>query len=56
MTGDPRWIRPPGAPVAQATSDTLEVQVNLDASQQGEVKGGERAQITLPGNASVQGR
>ena len=40
----------PGAPVAQATSDTLEVQVNLDASQQGEVKKGDRAQITLPGN------
>jgi peptidoglycan hydrolase-like protein with peptidoglycan-binding domain len=46
----------PGAPVAQATSDTLEVQVGLGASQQGEVKVGDRAQITLPGNASVTGK
>jgi multidrug efflux pump subunit AcrA (membrane-fusion protein) len=45
-----------GAQVAQATSDRLEVQVALDASQQGEVKRGERARITLPGNRSVTGR
>jgi hypothetical protein len=30
--------------------------VNLEASQQGEVKVGDRAQITLPGNASVTGK
>jgi hypothetical protein len=46
----------PGAEVAQATSDTLEVQVNLDASQQGEVKVGDRAQVTLPGNQLVKGK
>jgi hypothetical protein len=46
----------PGAEVAQATSDALEVQVNLEASQQGEVKVGDRAQITLPGNRSVMGK
>jgi HlyD family secretion protein len=46
----------PGAPVAHATSDTLEVQVNLEASQQGVVKVGDRAQITLPGNNSVKGK
>jgi peptidoglycan hydrolase-like protein with peptidoglycan-binding domain len=46
----------PGGQVAQATSDTLEVQVDLEASQQGEVKKGDRAQITLPGNRSVKGR
>jgi peptidoglycan hydrolase-like protein with peptidoglycan-binding domain len=46
----------PGAQVAQATSDTLEVQVDLDASQQGVVKKGDRAQITLPGNKSVKGK
>ena len=45
----------PGAQVAQGTSDTLDVQVDLDASQQGEVKLGDRAQITLPGNRSVTG-
>ena len=45
-----------GAQVAQATSDTLEVQVSLEASQQGEVKVGDRAQITLPGNKSVKGK
>jgi hypothetical protein len=46
----------PGAPVAQATSGTLEVQVALDPSQQDEVKTGDRAQITLPGNTSVTGK
>jgi hypothetical protein len=45
----------PGARVAQATSDTLEVQVDLAASQQGEVEKGDRARITLPGNTSVRG-
>jgi peptidoglycan hydrolase-like protein with peptidoglycan-binding domain len=46
----------PGAQVAQATSDTLEVQVALAPSQQGEVKPGDAAQITLPDNRSVAGR
>jgi peptidoglycan hydrolase-like protein with peptidoglycan-binding domain len=46
----------PGAPVLSATSDRLHVQVNLDPSQQGEVKKGDRAQITLPGNTPVTGR
>jgi peptidoglycan hydrolase-like protein with peptidoglycan-binding domain len=46
----------PGAQVLSATSDTLEVQVALDASQQGDVKQGDRAQITLPGNVSVTGK
>ena len=46
----------PGARVAHATSGTLEVQVRLDASQQGEVKRGDGARVTLPGNRSVEGR
>ena len=46
----------PGAPVLKATSELLHVQVNLDPSQQGEVKKGDRAQITLPGNTPVTGR
>ena len=46
----------PGTPVAQATSDRPEVQVALDASQQGEVKKGDRALVTLPGNTSVSGK
>ena len=46
----------PGGEVAQATSDTLEVQVNLEASQQGDVKVVDRARITLPGNRTVKGR
>jgi multidrug efflux pump subunit AcrA (membrane-fusion protein) len=41
--------------VLRATSDTLHVQVNLDPSQQGEVKKGDRAQIALPGNSPVTG-
>jgi peptidoglycan hydrolase-like protein with peptidoglycan-binding domain len=56
VTGQLGGSASPGAPVAQATSDTLEVQVNLDASQPGEVKKGDRAQITLPGNKSVTGK
>ena len=44
-----------GAPVLDATSDTPQVQVALDASQQGAVNQGARAQITLPGNRSVKG-
>lgn len=46
----------PGSQVAQATSDTLDVQANLDASQQGEVREGDRARITLPGNRTVTGK
>jgi hypothetical protein len=45
----------PGAPVLDATSDTPEVNVALDPSQQGAVKVGDRAQITLPGNTAVAG-
>lgn len=56
VTGELGGAARPGAQVAQATSDTLEVQVSLDASQQGEVKVGDRAQITLPGNTSVKGK
>jgi len=46
----------PGAQVAQSTSDALEVQVHLAATQQGEVETGDRARITLPGNRSVTGK
>jgi peptidoglycan hydrolase-like protein with peptidoglycan-binding domain len=56
VTGELGGSARPGARVAQATSDTLEVQVGLDASQQGEVKRGDRARITLPGNTSVTGK
>jgi hypothetical protein len=56
VTGELGEFARPGAPVVEATSDTLHVQVNLDPSQQGEVKKGDRAQITLPGNTPVTGR
>lgn len=46
----------PGAPVLDATSDALHVQVNLDPSEQGQVKRGARARITLPGGTTVTGR
>ena len=45
-----------GAQVLYATSDTPEVQVALDPSQQGEVVTGDLAQITLPGNNSTTGK
>jgi multidrug efflux pump subunit AcrA (membrane-fusion protein) len=46
----------PGTPVLGATSGKLHVRVDLDASQQGEVARGDRAQITLPGSTTVSGR
>jgi hypothetical protein len=45
-----------GAQVLTVTSDTLHVQVNLDPSDQGQVKRGDHAQITLPGNTTVTGK
>ncbi|MDA0169620.1 HlyD family efflux transporter periplasmic adaptor subunit [Solirubrobacter taibaiensis] len=56
VTGELGGPARPGEPVAQATSATLEVQVDLEASQQGEVSVGDRARITLPGNRSVTGK
>jgi len=55
VTGDVGGSARPGARVLSATSDTLQVQVNLDPSQHGEVKKGDRAQITLPGNTPLTG-
>jgi hypothetical protein len=46
----------PGAQALNATSGTLQVQTNLDPSEQGQVKRGDRAQITLPGNTTVAGK
>jgi len=46
----------PGVQIAQATGDALHVRVDLDASQQGDVKKGDRAEVTLPGNRSVKGK
>jgi hypothetical protein len=46
----------PGALLLDATSDTPEVQVALDASQQGEVVTGDLVRIDLPGNTSVTGK
>jgi peptidoglycan hydrolase-like protein with peptidoglycan-binding domain len=56
VTGQVGGSAGPGAPVLAATSDTLHVQVNLDPSQQGDVKKGDRAQITLPGTTGVTGK
>jgi hypothetical protein len=56
VTGQVGGFARPGAPVLKATSGTLHVQVNLDPSEQGQVKRGDRAQITLPGNTTVTGK
>jgi peptidoglycan hydrolase-like protein with peptidoglycan-binding domain len=56
VTGQVGGAARPGSPVLSATSDRLYVRVDLDASQQGEVKKGDRVQITLPGNTPVKGR
>lgn len=56
VTGQLGGSARPGAQALNATSDTLHVQVNLDPSEQGQVKQGDRAQITLPGNTTVTGK
>jgi peptidoglycan hydrolase-like protein with peptidoglycan-binding domain len=56
VSGEPGAPARPGAPILSATSDALHVQVNFEPSQQGQVKTGEEAQITLPGNAVVTGK
>jgi peptidoglycan hydrolase-like protein with peptidoglycan-binding domain len=56
VTGELGGSARPGAQVAQATSDALDVQVDLEGSQQGVVKVGDLAQITVPGNKSVKGK
>ncbi|MDQ2738199.1 MAG: efflux RND transporter periplasmic adaptor subunit [Actinomycetota bacterium] len=55
VTGELGGPSQPGAQVLYATSDTLEVRVSLDPSQQSEVKTGEPAQITLPDNHTTPG-
>jgi hypothetical protein len=45
----------PGAPVAEATSTSRQVQVQLDAAAQSDIAVGERAQITLPNNRTTPG-
>jgi hypothetical protein len=56
VSGEPGAPARPGAPVLRVTSDRLHVQVDFDPSEQGQVKTGDRAQITLPGNTTVSGR
>jgi hypothetical protein len=56
VTGQLGGSAGPGAQALNATSGTLQVQVNLDPSEQGQVKRGGRAQITLPGNTTVTGK
>jgi hypothetical protein len=46
----------PGAQVAEATSTERQVTVDLDASQQSQVKVGDGAQITLPDNRTTSGK
>jgi peptidoglycan hydrolase-like protein with peptidoglycan-binding domain len=56
VTAEPGGAAQPGTEVMQATSDTPEVQLVLDPSQQKAVKRGDRAQVTLPNNRSVTGK
>ena len=45
-----------GAQVLSATAGKLHVQVNLDPSEQDQVRRGDRARITLPGNTTATGK
>jgi hypothetical protein len=55
VTGELGGSAQPGTQVLSTTSDIPEVQVALDPSQQGAVKEGDAAQITLPNNTPVSG-
>ena len=46
---------PAGQPVLSATSTTRQVSIALDASQQSEVKVGDKVSITLPNNQATPG-
>jgi peptidoglycan hydrolase-like protein with peptidoglycan-binding domain len=46
----------PGGPVYAVTSNRHQVTVDLDVSQQGYVKAGDRVQVVLPGGRRVKGR
>lgn len=56
VTGRLGALARPGAPVAQATSDTLEVRMDLDPSQRDDVRVGDRARVTLPDHTTATGR
>jgi hypothetical protein len=56
VSGEPGAPARPGAPILSATSDALQVQVDFEPSQQGQVETGEEAQVTLPGNTVVTGK
>jgi peptidoglycan hydrolase-like protein with peptidoglycan-binding domain len=45
----------PGVPIAEATSTARRVEVDLDPSDAGSVKAGDRASITLPNNRTTPG-
>jgi hypothetical protein len=56
VTGQLGGAARPGARALTATSGTLHVQVSLEPFEQDQVKRGDRALITLPGNTTVTGR
>ena len=56
LIGQLGGVAQPGTPVMEATSDSLEVHVNLDPSQQGLLEKGDPAEITLPGTTPVRGK
>jgi multidrug efflux pump subunit AcrA (membrane-fusion protein) len=56
VTGQLGGSARPGTEALNATSGRLHVLVNLDPAEQGQVKRGARAQITLPGNTTMTGR
>jgi multidrug resistance efflux pump len=56
LSAEPGAPAQSGAPVLSATSNALRVQVDFEPSQQGHVKAGDRAQITLPGNTVLSGK
>lgn len=56
VSADIGGIAEPGAALARVTSDTLEVQVELDVTEREAVDVGDPVQITLPGSTSTSGK
>jgi multidrug efflux pump subunit AcrA (membrane-fusion protein) len=56
VTGQLAGPAQPGSKVLEATSNTLQVQLALDPSEQGAVQRGDTAQITLPDNDTMPGK
>src|SRR5205807_1718078 len=55
VTATPGTSAPPGGSIAQTTSTRRQIEVNIDATQQSNLKAGDRVLITLPNYRDTTG-